>query len=76
MTEESRIVFRGDKAAEIIESISSVYGVSLEQATDIFYNSETSVLIEEGIADLHCRSARYLAQCVWEEYKECAAKSV
>lgn len=70
MTEESQTVFRGDKCAEIIQQISVIYGVSLKEATDIFYNSETSVLIEEGVADLHCRSDRYLAQCVWEEYKE------
>ncbi len=70
MTEESKIVLRGDKSAEIIQCISEKYSVSLEQATDIFYNSETSVLIEEGIADLHCRSSRYLAQCVWDEYQE------
>lgn len=73
MTEESKIVLRGDKSADIIESITDMYGVPLEQSTDIFYNSETSVLIEEGIADLHCRSARYLAQCVWDEYTESSA---
>ncbi len=70
MTQESRTVLRGDKCADIIRCISEMYGVSLVQATDIFYNSETSELIEEGIADLHCRSARYLAQCVWDEYIE------
>lgn len=68
MTEESKTVLRGDKCANIIQNISTVYGVTIEKATDIFYNSDTSVLIEEGVADLHCRSDRYLAQCVWEEY--------
>lgn len=70
MTEESRTVLRGDKCANIIRSISDIYGVSLIQATDIFYNSETSELIEEGVAGLHCRSDRYLARCVWDEYSE------
>lgn len=68
MTEESKTVLRGDKCAGIIQSISELYGVSLEEATDLFYNSDTSVLIEEGVADLHCRSDKYLAQCVWDEY--------
>lgn len=54
----------------IIESISHRYKVSLDKATDIYYNSLTSLLIEEGVADLHCRSEKYLAQCVWDEYQE------
>ncbi|MDE6512877.1 MAG: DUF3791 domain-containing protein, partial [Muribaculaceae bacterium] len=70
MTEESKMVLRGDKCADIIQCISAMFNVSLELAADIFYNSDTSVLIEEGVADLHCRSSRYLAQCVWDEYKE------
>ncbi len=70
MSEESTTILRGDKCADIIQNISELAGISLEKATDIFYNSETSVLIEEGVADLHCRSSRYLAQCVWEEYLE------
>lgn len=70
MIDETTTVFRGDKTAEIIEAISELYGVTLEKATDIYYQSDTSELIEEGVADLHCRSPRYLAQCVWDEYQE------
>jgi hypothetical protein len=47
-----------------------MFAVPLEQATDIFYSSETASMIEEGIADLHCRSDRYLAGEVWREYQE------
>ena len=75
MTEESKTVLRGDKCAKIIQSISELYNLSLEGATDIFYNSETALLIEEGIADLHCRSERYLAQCIWDEYNETHPKN-
>ncbi len=32
--------------------------------------SEMSVLIDEGVADLHCRSDKYLATLVWEEYSK------
>lgn len=70
MTEESVLILRGDKCAEIIKSISELFGVSIQEATDIYYESETSNLIEEGVADLHCRSNKYLATLVWEEYKE------
>ncbi|WP_302320640.1 hypothetical protein [uncultured Duncaniella sp.] len=40
------------------------------------YESETSDLIEEGVADLYCRSDKYLAILVWEEYKELGKTSV
>ena len=70
MTQESMTVLRGEKVARIIENISDRYSVSLDEASDIYYNSDTSILIEEGVADLHCRSEKYLAQCVWDEYNE------
>lgn len=70
MTEETKTIFRGDRSANIIMAICELYDVSLEKATDIFYKSETSELIDDGVADLHCRSPRYLAQCVWDEYLE------
>ena len=68
MSEDSKQVIRSAKCARIILCISEMYGVSLEKATDIFYNSETSNMIEEGVADLHCRSDKYLAEEVWNEY--------
>ena len=70
MTQESLTVLRGEKVARIIENISDRYSLSLDKASDIYYNSDTSILIEEGVADLHCRSEKYLAQCVWDEYNE------
>jgi hypothetical protein len=47
-----------------------MYNVSVPEATDIYYESETANLIEEGVADLHCRSDKYLATLVWEEHQE------
>lgn len=44
----------------IISAISELHGVPLEEAMDIFYNSPLLPLIEEGTADLHCRSDHYL----------------
>ena len=43
---------------------------------DIYYNSETANLIEEGVADLHCRSDKYLAGEVWREYQENHKKDI
>ena len=55
------------KFARIITEISKMYNVSLDDAMDMFYNSETMQLMEEGVADLHCRSEKYLAEEVWRE---------
>lgn len=68
MTEE-RLYFQAQKSADVIKSIHELYGVSLEEAADIYYRSDTSSLIEEGISDLHCRSEKYLASLVWDEYQ-------
>ena len=56
MMEVSRLVQKGSKCAAINSSMSEMYHISLEEATDIYYNSETSTLIDEGVADLLCRS--------------------
>lgn len=70
MSEESIQIIRSAQCARIIAAISDMFGVSLIEATDIYYSSETSNLIEEGVSDLHCRSDRYLAEEVWNEYRE------
>lgn len=55
------------KYARIIEEISKMYSISLEEAMDMFYHSNTMLLMEDGVADLHCRSDKYLAEEVWLE---------
>ncbi len=70
MTEESRLAFQASKSFNVIKSLRELYGLSLQEATDIYYQSDTSELIEEGVADLHCRSNKYLATIVWEESQE------
>ena len=58
------------KYARIINEISEMHSVSLEEAMDIFYNSPLLPLLEEGIADLHCRIDKYLAKEIWREREE------
>ena len=70
MTEERKMVMRATKVANIILSLQDLYNISLQEATDIYYNSTTADLIEDGVADLQCRSDKYLATLVWEEYEE------
>ena len=56
------------KYARIINQISEVHNISVEDAMGIFYNSPMLTLLEEGIADLHCRSDKYLAEEIWSDY--------
>ena len=70
MNNELKLKYLSAKNAIIITCISEMYHISLQEATDIFYNSETANLIEEGIADLHCRSDKYLAEEIWLEFQE------
>ena len=68
MNEVGVQILRSARCARIIMCISEMYGVSINVAADIYYNSETSNMIEDGIADLHCRSDKYLAEEVWNEH--------
>ena len=68
MNEDSKQIMRSAQCARIIMRISEKYGVTINEATDIFYNSETANMIEDGVADMHCRSDKYLADEVWNEY--------
>ena len=53
---------------DIILEFSKETGKRLEESIDLFYTSETYELISEGVADLHCRGAKYLAQELMLEY--------
>ena len=70
MSDEGLQILKSTQCARIIANISEMFGVTLEDATDIYYGSETASMIEDGVADLHCRSDKYLAGEVWREYQE------
>ena len=70
MTQESKLVLRSNKCARIIKALCKMYNISLQKATEIFYKSVTSEMIEKGVSDLQCRSDNYLAILVWEEFNE------
>ncbi len=72
---ETELYLRGNKNAAIITAMSELFGVSILDATNIYYQSETAQLIEEKVADLHCRSEKYLATLVWEEHLESVTAS-
>lgn len=56
------------KCARIIKEFAEKYGRSYEEAMGLFYDSETSKLINEGVADIHCLSDLYLAEELAKEY--------
>lgn len=64
------MALRAAKCANIIKAICELSDLTLSESTDIFYKSETAGLIEEGVADLQCRSDKYLATLVLEENHE------
>lgn len=48
------------KYARIIKAYAEQFGVSYYDAMKFFYRSVTFQLLEDGVADLHCRSDLYL----------------
>lgn len=48
------------KYARIIKCIADKLHISLEEAMDDFYHSQTFQMINSGVADMHCRSDIYL----------------
>ncbi len=58
------------KYARIVAIFAEETGVNLEDALSFFYSSDTYKLISEGVADMHCRSDKYLADELIIEYKE------
>lgn len=61
MDKASRIL-RDMKYARIIELISEKLDISLNEAMDMVYSSPLFELIDDGTADLICRSDLYLAE--------------
>lgn len=55
-------ILRDMKYARIIELISKKQHISLEEALDKLYSSPLFEIIDDGTADLICRSDIYLAE--------------
>lgn len=56
--------------ARVIEEMTQLGHISAEEAMDLFYNSQTFQLISTGVADMHCRSDKYLSEEVLREYNK------
>ena len=50
------------KYANVIETFTKYKNISLKEAMDVFYKSQTYQDMRNGISDMHCRSDEYLAE--------------
>ena len=55
------------KYARIVDEFAKTSGMSVAEALDFFYNSQTYQLMREGISDMHARSDGYLAEELMRE---------
>lgn len=55
------------KYARVVELFAKENGVTLQEALDVFYRSQTYELMSEGVSDMHCMSDEYLVQELEEE---------
>lgn len=58
------------KYARIVSIFAEQINLSLEDALDFFYESYVYRMMNEGIADMHCRSDGYLAELLKEEWEK------
>ena len=56
------------KYSRVVAMFAEARQLSAETALDFFYHSQTYQELREGIADLHCRSDRYVADELIAEY--------
>ena len=58
------------KYARIISLLAKKADIDEEKAMEMFYKSNTYVLMSKGISDFHCMSDAYLAEEIMLEQKE------
>lgn len=68
--EDSKSILIQAKNARIIAILADRFDGSIDKAMEVFYNSVTAQMIQDGVADLHCRSDHYLADEIYREYTE------
>ena len=56
------------KYGRIVKAFAKEDGISLDEALDKFYNSNTFILMDEGIADMQTMSDIYLTDELLIEY--------
>ena len=54
--------------SSVIETFAKMGNISLRESMDFFYRSEVYIEMREGISDMHCRSEKYLAEELIQEF--------
>lgn len=72
---EANPILLQKKYARVIEIFSDDTGLSRREALDIFYHSVLYKDMSEGVSDMHCRSDKYLAQELKDEYAHLKMKN-
>ena len=57
------------KYARVVSLFAHEVGLSYDDALRLFYESQTYLLMREGVSDLHCMSDGYLADELKYEYR-------
>jgi len=52
----------------VIEAFAEMVNIPLREALDKFYRSQIYVEMRDGISDMHCRSEKYLAEELMQEF--------
>jgi len=53
----------------VIDAFAETGKISLREALDKFYKSQIYIEMSNGISDMHCRSEKYLAEELIQEWK-------
>lgn len=64
------------KYARIVEGFANRMGITLDDALAFFYSSDTYVLMNEGVGDMHARSDGYLVDELSFEWERKATSPV
>jgi len=52
----------------VIETLATMGNISIREALDLFYKSEVYKEMRDGVSDMHCRSEKYLAEDLMQEF--------
>ena len=57
------------KYSSVIETFAEMGKISVREALDKFYKSQIYMEMRDGVSDMHCRSDKYLAEDLMQEFK-------
>ena len=55
--------------SSVIKEFALIGNLSNREALDLFYKSQVYQEMREGISDMHCRSEKYLAEDLMQEFR-------